>query len=246
MRGRGRSSVRIRVVSEDTPRLGTMVQPMRRSSLFVVVLLLLGLWPMAAHAQAPAEPQSRVDVIKVEGAIDRPLTGLPDQHLEQAVADRAVIVLQVDSAGTIGQDGVALAQRLVELPVPVLVWVGPVPGAGERRGDAADGRGIAGGGGARLADGAAGSDRPAAHPTRVPPDLDATIQGWLDARDRHRGPAAPERGDARRPGRAVRVRRISTRHVGRRPAEQGGRDDGRRRPRGRGCCTRRSPRPTRT
>ena len=73
-----------------------------------------------------------------------------------------MIVLQLDSAGTIGQDGVALAQRLVELPVPVLVWVGAVPGAGERRRDAPDGRGVAGGGGARFADRAAGPDRPAA------------------------------------------------------------------------------------
>ena len=158
---------------------------MRRSSLFVVVLILFGLWPMVAHAQAaPTEPQNRVDVIKVEGAIDRPLMGYLDQHLDQAVADRAVIVLQVHSAGTIGQDGVALAQRLVELPVPVLVWVGPVParasGAGMLLMDAAS-----------LAAVAPGSQTGPRDPIdllapdEVPPDLDATIQGWLDARDRH-------------------------------------------------------------
>jgi membrane-bound serine protease (ClpP class) len=161
-----------------------MVQPMRRSSLFVAVLIAAGLWPVIAHAQVPTEPQNRVDVIKVEGAIDRPLMGYLDQHLAQAVADRAVIVLQVDSAGTIGQDGVALAQRLVELPVPVLVWVGPVParasGAAMLLMDAASV--------AAVAPGSQTGPRDPIDllaPDDVPPDLDATIQGWLDARDRY-------------------------------------------------------------
>jgi len=156
---------------------------MRRSFLFVAALLVVGLWPIVAHAQAPADPTNRVDVIKVEGAIDRPLAGYLDQHLDQAVADGAVIVLQIDSAGSIGRDGVALGQRLVDLPVPVLVWVGSVParasGAGMLLMDAAS-----------LAAVAPGSQTgprdpiDLLEPDAVPADLDATIERWLAARDR--------------------------------------------------------------
>ena len=155
-----------------------------------------------------------------------------------------MIVLQVDSAGTIGQDGVALAQRLVELPVPVLVWVGTVParasGAGMLLMDAAS-----------LAAVAPGSQTGPRDPIDllapddVPPDLDATIQGWLDARDRHADLAHQNEAMPGADGRAVRVRR-PRRHVGRRSVEQGGRAAPCRRPRGRGSCTRRSPPPTRT
>jgi membrane-bound serine protease (ClpP class) len=66
-------------------------------------------------------------VIKVEGALDRPLVGFVEDRLDAAVADGAVVVLQLDTSGTIGQDGVALAQRVADLPVPVISWVGPVP-----------------------------------------------------------------------------------------------------------------------
>jgi membrane-bound serine protease (ClpP class) len=104
-------------------------------------------------------------------------------HLDQAVADHAVVVLQLDSAGTIGPDAVALGQRLVDLPVPVLVWVGTVParasGAGMLLMDAAS-----------LASVAPGSQTGPLHPVDllhpddVPPNLDATIEGWLAARGR--------------------------------------------------------------
>jgi len=143
----------------------------------------VALWPLVAHAQEPPAPQNRVDVIKVEGAIDRPLQGYLQQHLDQAVADGAVIVLQVDSSGSIGTDGVAFAQRLVELPVPVLVWVGPVPAR-------ASGTGMLLMDAASLAAVAPGSQTGPRDPVdlldpdAVPPDLDATVQGWLDVRDR--------------------------------------------------------------
>lgn len=155
---------------------------MRRSALLLAAFIAVASWPLLAHAQ-PAVPTNKVDVIKLEGAIDRPLQGYVQQHLDQAVADGAVIVLQVDSAGSIGQDGVALGQRLVSLPVPVLVWVGPVParasGAAMLLMDAAS-----------LAAVAPGSQTGPRDPVDltdtadVPPDLDATIQSWLDARDR--------------------------------------------------------------
>jgi membrane-bound serine protease (ClpP class) len=157
---------------------------MRRSFyslVFFLLFLVITAYPGAAAAQ-PA-PTNRVDVIKVEGAIDRPLLGYLHDHLEQAVTDHAVVVLQLDSAGTIGTDAVALAQQLVDLPVPVLVWVGPVPAR-------------ASGGGMLLMDAASlaavapgsqtGPRDPVdlLHPAAPPAELDATIQTWLDARGR--------------------------------------------------------------
>ena len=157
---------------------------MRRSFCSLVLFslfLVIQAYPGVALAQSA--PGDRVDVIKVEGAIDRPLLGYLNDHLDQAVADGAVVVLQLDSAGTIGPDAVALGQRLVDLPVPVLVWVGTVParasGAGMLLMDAAS-----------LASVAPGSQTGPRdpvnllHPEAAPPDLDATIQGWLEARGR--------------------------------------------------------------
>ncbi len=153
--------------------------------------------PVAAQAQTTDTPGNPVAVIKVEGAIDRPLMGYLRAQIDQAAADNAVIVLQLNSAGTIGQDGVALAQQLVELPVPVLVWVGAVParasGAGMLLMDAAS-----------LAAVAPGSQTgplnpiDLLHPAPPPADLDRTIEGWLAAR--HRTGVQLEHQDEAMPG----------------------------------------------
>jgi membrane-bound serine protease (ClpP class) len=156
---------------------------MRRAPL-IVGLVALALWPLGVAAQEPAAPTSRVHVIKVEGAIDRPLLGYLNDHIQQAVDDRAVILLQVDSAGTIDEDGVALGSRLVELPVPVLAWVGPVParasGAGMLLMDAASLSAVAPGSQTGPRDPVDLMD-----PNDVSPGLDATVEGWLTARERH-------------------------------------------------------------
>ena len=154
-----------------------------RRSLVVFLLLTMAGTASAAAAQAQEPAGDNVAVIKVEGAIDRPLLGYLHDQLDAAVADHAVVVLQVDSAGSIGQDGVALGQRLVELPVPVLVWVGTVPagasGAGMLLLDAASL--------AAVSPGSQTGPRDPVdllHPNDVPPDLDATIASWLAARGR--------------------------------------------------------------
>jgi membrane-bound serine protease (ClpP class) len=155
---------------------------MRRSLPFALLVVMAG-WPAVAHAQDPVPAANPVSVIKVEGAIDRPLLGYLNDHLDQAAATDSVVVLQVDSAGTIGRDGVALGQRLVDLPVPVLVWVGTVParasGAGMLLMDAASLAAVSPGS-------QTGPLEPVdlLHPNDVPTDLDATISSWLTARDR--------------------------------------------------------------
>jgi membrane-bound serine protease (ClpP class) len=90
----------------------------------------LALWPAAAVGQtsSPApSPTGIVEVIPVEGAIDRPLLGYLTGKLEAAEAEGATVVLELDTSGTLGEDPIALAERVVNLKVPVIAWVGPVP-----------------------------------------------------------------------------------------------------------------------
>ena len=96
-----------------------------RLVLFVGVLGASIAPAVAADAQPAALPS--VDVIKIEGALDRPLLGFVNGMLDDASARGATVVLEVDSAGGIGQDGVGLADRIAHMSVPVIVWIGPVP-----------------------------------------------------------------------------------------------------------------------
>jgi len=110
------------------------------------VLVLACLWPAIAGAQevsptpsptassgAPTpvsgEPSGSVrpaiDVIKVDGVIDRPMQAYLLEELDEAERTGHQVAIQLDSPGTLGVDGVALAQRIFDANVPVMVWVGP-------------------------------------------------------------------------------------------------------------------------
>jgi membrane-bound serine protease (ClpP class) len=165
---------------------------MRRRLLSLLSLVFAGLL-LASHpgaaraadsspaAATPAPSVTAVDVIKVEGAIDRPLIGYLKQRLSEAEASGAVVVLQLNTSGTLSQDAVALGQRIVDMNVPVLAWVGPAPAK------------VAGGGlllmyAASLTAVSPGSQTgpqdpiDLAHPKESYAGLGATVQGWLDAR----------------------------------------------------------------
>jgi membrane-bound serine protease (ClpP class) len=163
------------------------MERMRRSVSVSLALIALALWPVAARA-ADASPSptasaspSPITVLKVEGAIDRPLDGYLEQRLDQAEAAGATVVLQLDTAGTLNQDGVALADRVAGMRVPVLAWVGPVPAK-------ASGAGLLLMYASSLAGVSPGSQTgplnpvDLAHPDQVYPGLNDTIQGWLDTR----------------------------------------------------------------
>lgn len=102
---------------------------MRRAVLFcfLVVAVVLGCLCIAAIAQTEQSETTTVEVIAVQGAIDRPLLGYVMQKLDAAEAEGAVVVLQLNTAGTLDEDGVALAERVANLEVPVIAWVGPAP-----------------------------------------------------------------------------------------------------------------------
>lgn len=157
---------------------------MRRFARFLSIGLSIGaplvLWPLAARAADAASP-TVIEVIQVEGAIDRPLLGYLNDRLDAAEEVGAVVVLQLDTAGTLGEDGVALARRVAELRVPVVTWVGPAPAR-------ASGAGLLLMYASSLAAVSPGSQTgplnpiDLARPEARPPGLRATIAAWIQAR----------------------------------------------------------------
>jgi membrane-bound serine protease (ClpP class) len=92
-------------------------------ALAVCVLPLL--WFGTASAQAPTT--SKVLVVKVDGSIDRTVADYLTDSLAEGERTDAAVVIQLDSAGTLDQPAVDLAERLFRSRVPVVVWVGPAP-----------------------------------------------------------------------------------------------------------------------
>jgi membrane-bound serine protease (ClpP class) len=152
---------------------------MRRVALFLCCFGVLALWPGTVSAASPTQ----IVVLKVEGAIDRPLANYLRDRLSSAEADGSTVVLQIDTSGTIDQDGVALAQQVVDLDVPVIAWVGAAPAR-------ASGAGLLLMYAASLTAVSPGSQTgplnpiDLADPDQVYPGLTTTIQGWLDERDK--------------------------------------------------------------
>jgi membrane-bound serine protease (ClpP class) len=134
-------------------------------------------------ARAQQVPLPAVDVIKVEGALDRPLLGYVNGMLDDAEARGATVVLELDSAGGIGDDAIGLADRIVAMPVPVIVWVGPVPA---KASGAAMLLMLASSLPAVAPGSQTGPLNPVdlLHPDAEPPGLDVRIAGWLSARGR--------------------------------------------------------------
>jgi membrane-bound serine protease (ClpP class) len=155
------------------------MENMRRVALRSAVLGVLSV--ALATSTAGAAEATPVVVLRVEGAIDRPLLGYLDDRLAQAERDGAIVVLQLDTSGTLGEDGVALAQRVADLDVPVLAWVGPTPAS-------ASGAGMLLMYASSLAGVAPGSQTgplepiDLLHPDDVPADLEITVEGWIDER----------------------------------------------------------------
>jgi membrane-bound serine protease (ClpP class) len=91
----------------------------------LLLAVALALAPGAASAQPVSE--GGVIIAKLDGSLDRTMVAYLRHWLETAEAAGAVLVVQLDSAGTLDQDAVALAERIHEASVPVVVWVGPAP-----------------------------------------------------------------------------------------------------------------------
>ncbi|HEX6399459.1 MAG TPA: NfeD family protein [Actinomycetota bacterium] len=138
---------------------------------------------VAFATTATAQPVTPVHVIEVNGPIDRPLLGFVEERLAEAEDAGAIVVLQVNTPGTLGEDGIALAERVAALEVPVIAWVGPAPAR-------ASGAGLLLMLASSTAAVAPGSQTgplmpiDVLRPDRAPAEPTARIRAWLDERGR--------------------------------------------------------------
>ncbi len=102
---------------------------LRFALLAVAFALLSGAFVLlTGDASASAQPATpSVVVAKVDGSIDRTVAGYLADQIAEAERTSATLVIQLDTAGTLDQDAVALARRVLDATVPVVVWVGPAP-----------------------------------------------------------------------------------------------------------------------
>ncbi len=102
---------------------------LRFALLAVAFALLSGAFVLLTRdASASAQPATpSVVVAKVDGSIDRTVAGYLADQIAEAERTSATLVIQLDTAGTLDQDAVALARRVLDATVPVVVWVGPAP-----------------------------------------------------------------------------------------------------------------------
>lgn len=145
-----------------------------------VLAISLGFAHGGAAVAAPVTP---VHVLEVDGPIDRPLLGALEAQLADAERDGALVVLQLDTPGTLGEDAVALADRVARMEVPVIAWVGPAParasGAGLLLMLASSASAVAPGS-------QTGPLLPldVLHPHERSTDVQVRIDGWLEAHGR--------------------------------------------------------------
>ena len=99
---------------------------MRRAAPFSLLIVAL-LASFARPASAAPETSGDVVIAKVDGSIDRTVVSYLEEQIANAERDGAVLVLELDSAGTLDQDAAGLAQRVHDATVPVVVWTGPTP-----------------------------------------------------------------------------------------------------------------------
>jgi membrane-bound serine protease (ClpP class) len=155
---------------------------MRRATM-VLAVLAAALSPGVAAAQSSPVPSTPVVVLKVEGAIDRTLMSYLEDRLAAGEQRGAVIVLQLNTSGSLNEDGLALASRVAAMRVPVIAWVGPVPAH-------ASGAGLLLLYAAALGAVAPGSQTgpldpvDLGHPDARDVNVAQTIRGWLDAHGR--------------------------------------------------------------
>lgn len=101
-----------------------MANPMRRA---VFVLFAVALLTPAATATAQEVDGASVVVAEVDGSMDRTVAEYLGDVIAEAETNGSTLVLQLDSAGTLDEDAVGLAERIHEASVPVIVWIGPAP-----------------------------------------------------------------------------------------------------------------------
>jgi membrane-bound serine protease (ClpP class) len=107
----------------------------RRARLLVGLVLVLGgllaLVPGAAAGTGDAGRRG-IAVVQVEGLLDPPTASLVEAAIDDANARRrTMLVLQIDSRGTVDVDVDALVRRIERSRVPIVAWAGPPGGSAQ-------------------------------------------------------------------------------------------------------------------
>ena len=162
---------------------------MRRAALFILLSALV-----LIPANGSAQDRPSVLVAKVDGSIDRTLVSYLEGAIEDAEDAGSTLVVQLDSAGTLDQDAVGLAERIHDATVPVVVWAGPSPakaqGAGLLFMYAASLGAVAPGAGVGPLE---PLDLAGGEPAISTPEVQALAEGWVRERGRPTPPAFPDR-----------------------------------------------------
>jgi membrane-bound serine protease (ClpP class) len=163
---------------------------MRRAAPFLLFSALI--WMVGGSAGAQDTPS--VLVAKVDGSIDRTLASYLVDSIEEAEREGSTLVLQLDSAGTLDQDAVALAERIHDASVPVIVWVGPAPATAAGTGllflYAASLGAVAPGAGVGPLE---PLDLAGDEPEIPPSETEALATGWVEERGRETPLSFPDR-----------------------------------------------------
>ena len=102
----------------------------RLAPLFLLASVLLALGARSASAasaptEGPGPGEPVVDVVKVDGVIDNSMRDYLLGTIDDAEAAGSQVVIQLDTPGALNVDAEAIANRIHEAKVPVVVWIGP-------------------------------------------------------------------------------------------------------------------------
>jgi membrane-bound serine protease (ClpP class) len=109
-----------------------------RRSFPALLLFAAALWWLPAHAPAatptpsgpalgPGRAPSTIDVVKVNGVVDRPMADYVISTLREAESQGHAVIIQLNTPGSLGVNALSLADQVFQATVPVVVWIGPTP-----------------------------------------------------------------------------------------------------------------------
>lgn len=96
-----------------------------RPAAWALLVAAVAAFLAAAPAPASAAPPASVDIVKVQGVIDPALAGYVRGTIEHAQQTGATVILQIDSGGSYGTEGLDLGRFVRAATVPVIAWAGP-------------------------------------------------------------------------------------------------------------------------
>ena len=115
-----------------------MVAGRRAARLLAGLVLVAGglLTLLPTAGAAPRQPAARatggISVVQVEGLLDPPTASLVKNAIENANQDRrTMLVIQIDSRGTVDVDVDEIVRMIRRSAVPVVAWAGPSGGSAQ-------------------------------------------------------------------------------------------------------------------